>query len=317
MEEPKQDHFTAAKRILRYVNGTRDHGQKYSSGGELKLVGYSDSDYGGDVNDRKSTSGYAFNMGTAAFSWSSKKQATIALSSCETEYIAATACACQAIWLRNLLGELHHAQEGPTTVLVDNMSAIQLAKNPVLHGRSKHIETRYYFLREQVEQKTVEEILLYFCTLADSTLAGAARTRLALAGAARTRRSSSHSPEQLALASHSSEQLALASHSPEQLALSGAAHCARPAAALEEVEISPNSSLESSRRKSSPESLAPFVSECSLKRFQHRVASAEKRRLIKLQCFAAGETANLYMRPLEGIIMVADLEEERIVDRVQ
>ncbi|KAK8934097.1 hypothetical protein KSP39_PZI014574 [Platanthera zijinensis] len=158
MEEPKQDHFTAAKRILRYVNGTRDHGLMYSSGGELKLVGYSDSDYGGDVNDRKSTSGYAFNMGTAAFSWSSKKQATIALSSCEAEYIAAAACACQAIWLRNLLEELHHVQDGPTTMLVDNMSAIQLAKNPVLHGRSKHIETRYHFLREQVEQKTVEVV---------------------------------------------------------------------------------------------------------------------------------------------------------------
>ncbi|KAK8934250.1 hypothetical protein KSP39_PZI014288 [Platanthera zijinensis] len=158
MEEPKQDHFTAAKRILRYVNGTRDHGLKYSSAGELKLVGYSDSDYGVDVNDQKSTSRYAFNMGTAAFSWSSKKQATIALSSCEAEYIAAAVCACQAIWLRNLLEELHHVQDCPTTVLVDNMSAIQIAKNPVLHGRSKHIEMRYHFLREQVEQKIVEVV---------------------------------------------------------------------------------------------------------------------------------------------------------------
>ncbi|KAK8937447.1 hypothetical protein KSP39_PZI012254 [Platanthera zijinensis] len=156
MEEPKEDHFTAAKRILRYINGTRGHGLKYATGEELTLVGYSDSDYGGDVNDRKSTSGYAFNMGTGVFSWSSKKQATIALSSCEAEYIAAAAGTCQAIWLRNLLESLQHGVDGPTTMLVDNMSAIQLAKNPVLHGRSKHIDTRYHFLREQVELKTVE-----------------------------------------------------------------------------------------------------------------------------------------------------------------
>ncbi|KAK2969266.1 hypothetical protein RJ640_006259 [Escallonia rubra] len=101
-----------------------------------------DSNYGRDLDDRKSTSGYAFHIGSAIFSWSSKKQQIVALSTCEAEYIAAAACTCQAIWLKNILKELYLIEEGPTTIYVDNKSAIALAKNPVSHSRSKHIDTR-------------------------------------------------------------------------------------------------------------------------------------------------------------------------------
>lgn len=101
MEMPKQEHFIAAKRILRYIKGTINQGLFYESSKDSKLVGYTDSDYGGDPDERKSTSGYMFHIGSAAFSWSSKKQTVVALSSCEAEYVAAAACACQAIWLRN------------------------------------------------------------------------------------------------------------------------------------------------------------------------------------------------------------------------
>nr|XP_017251133.1 PREDICTED: uncharacterized mitochondrial protein AtMg00810-like [Daucus carota subsp. sativus] len=107
MEKPKQDHFMAAKRILRYIKGTLDHGLFYTHSQNSKLVGYSDSDYGGDLDDGKSTSGYAFHIGSAIFSWSSKKQQTIALSTCEAEYIAAAGAACHAMWLDYILGELN------------------------------------------------------------------------------------------------------------------------------------------------------------------------------------------------------------------
>ncbi|KAK2991823.1 hypothetical protein RJ640_006383 [Escallonia rubra] len=144
MERPKQDHFNAAKRILRYVKGTVDHGLFYTHSQNSRLIGYSDSNYGRDLDDRKSTSGYAFHIGSAIFSWSSKKQQIVALSTCEAEYIAAAACTCQAIWLKNILKELYLIEEGPTTIYVDNKSAIALAKNPVSHSRSKHIDTRPY-----------------------------------------------------------------------------------------------------------------------------------------------------------------------------
>lgn len=124
------------------------------------MIGYTDSDWGGDQDERKSTSGYVFYLGSTAFTWSSKKQQIVALSTCEAEYVAATSSVCEAIWLRNLLAELSHQQEGPTTIFVDNKSTIELAKNPVQHGRSKHIDTRYHFIRQQVKDKVIK---LSFC----------------------------------------------------------------------------------------------------------------------------------------------------------
>ena len=107
-----------------------------------------DSDYAGDQDDRRSTSGYVFMLGTGVVSWSSKKQPIVSLSTTEAEFIAATACACQAIWLRRILEELQFKQVEATIVFCDNNSAIKLSKNPVLHGRSKHIDVKYYFLRD-------------------------------------------------------------------------------------------------------------------------------------------------------------------------
>ncbi|KAL5559114.1 hypothetical protein UlMin_035325 [Ulmus minor] len=141
MENPTITHFKAAKRILRYLKGTIDLSLFYSASNDYKLDGYSDSDSGGDIDDRKSTSGFVFFMGDTAFTWMSKKQPIVTLSSCEAEYVAATSCVCHAIWLRNLLKELSITQEEPTKICVDNKSAIALAKNPVFHNRSKHIDT--------------------------------------------------------------------------------------------------------------------------------------------------------------------------------
>ena len=157
MERPKESHWVAAKRILRYIKGTMDLGLFYSYGNEANLYGYSDSDWGGDQDERKSTTGYVFYLGPTAFTWASKKQSIVALSSCEAEYVAASAAVCEAIWLRNLLEEFDHTQDESTTIHVDNKSAIELAKNPIQHGRSKHIDIRYHFIRDHVKQKTVKQ----------------------------------------------------------------------------------------------------------------------------------------------------------------
>ena len=99
-------------------------------------------------------------LGTGAVSWSSKKQQIISLSTTEIEFIVATACACQAIWLRRILEELQFKQVEATTVFCDNNSVIKHSKNPVLHGWSKHIEVKYYFLRDLSNDGTIK---LVYC----------------------------------------------------------------------------------------------------------------------------------------------------------
>lgn len=153
-------HFGTAKRILRYIAGTTDYGIWYTHISNPKLVGYTDSDWAGSLEDRKSTSGHIFSIGSGAISWTSKKQPTTALSSTEAEYVAATSAACQAIWLRRLLQDLSLNQEGATEILCDNMSTISMAKNPVFHGRTKHIEIKHHFIREMVNEGSIE---LKFC----------------------------------------------------------------------------------------------------------------------------------------------------------
>ncbi|KAJ3693375.1 hypothetical protein LUZ60_008855 [Juncus effusus] len=155
MEEPRYSHWKAIKRILRYIRGTESLGLYYSKTNEYKLVGYSDSDWCRDVDDRKSTSEYVFYMGDTAFTWMSKKQPIVTLSTCEAEYVAASWCACHATWLRNLLRELKLRQHEATEIRVDNKSTIELAKNPVHHERSKHIDVRFHFIREQVKKSEV------------------------------------------------------------------------------------------------------------------------------------------------------------------
>ncbi|KAI3523596.1 hypothetical protein L1887_01838 [Cichorium endivia] len=152
MEKPTEQHLQAVKGILRYVKGTLDHGLTYTKGeGKVTITGYSDSDLAMDVNDRKSTGGMAFYVNGNLVTWASQKQRVVALSSCEAEFMAATMAACQGIWLRRLLTEITKQKVPPVTLFVDNRSALDLMKNPVFHGRSKHIDIRYHFIRECVE----------------------------------------------------------------------------------------------------------------------------------------------------------------------
>jgi len=133
MEELSYSHWKVLKRILRYIRGTISLGLYYTKSDNYELVGYSDSDWCGDVDDRKSTSEYVFFMGHIMFTWLSKKQPIVTLSTCEAGYVAASWCVCHAVWLRNLLSKLEMKQEEGTVIRVDNKSAIELAKNPVNH----------------------------------------------------------------------------------------------------------------------------------------------------------------------------------------
>ena len=136
MHNPSRHHFGTAKRVLRYLEGTINFGIWYREVEYFSFRGYSDSDWGGLAIDGRSTTGNCFILGSAAISWSSKKQATVALSTTEAEYVAATATACQAVWLRRILGDIGMKQNDATAVFCDDRSAITLGRNPVFHSRT-------------------------------------------------------------------------------------------------------------------------------------------------------------------------------------
>ena len=135
------------KRILRYLNGTSNLGLVYDNKKGKDLTGYSDADWAGDIDDRKSTSGYIFQLSGGAISWRSKKQTCVALSTAEAEYMALASAIQEAIWLRQLISNLRIAESEttkPTTIMEDNQSAICMSKNQQYHGRTKHIDIKYH-----------------------------------------------------------------------------------------------------------------------------------------------------------------------------
>jgi hypothetical protein len=149
MEKPTTEHWSAVKHLLRYIAGTKTQGCVYRRGkGTLELIGYSDANHAGDGDDRKSTSGAIFFLGQSPVSWQSQKQRVVALSLCEAEYIAGATAACQGVWLSRLLSDLLNTKVVAPILYIDNKSALALAKNPVLHDRSKHIDIRFHFIRD-------------------------------------------------------------------------------------------------------------------------------------------------------------------------
>eukprot|EP00253_Pinus_taeda_P020956 PITA_20956 len=160
MERPKEAHWQAAKMILRYVKGTKRFGILYTTSECSDLIGYTDSDWAGSVDDRKSTSGYVFHIGSGAISWASNKQPIVALSIVEAEYVAAIAGACQAVWMRRMLRSLGQEKAKGTMIFCDNSLAILLSKNSVFHMRTKHIDTKFHYMRELVNNG---EIVLKHC----------------------------------------------------------------------------------------------------------------------------------------------------------
>jgi len=156
MQSPSQIHFGAGKRILRYLQGTKEFGIWYTIETNSKLLGYTNNDWTGLADDMKSTSGCDFSLGSGMFSWASKKQATVAQSTAEAEYVVAAEATSQAIWLRRILEDMGEKQDEPTKINYDNKSVIAMAKNPVHHSRTKHIAIKYHFIREVEATKEIK-----------------------------------------------------------------------------------------------------------------------------------------------------------------
>ncbi|KAD2804249.1 hypothetical protein E3N88_37626 [Mikania micrantha] len=153
--DPRQPHFDAALRVVRYLKTTLGQGILLPKEGGLKLVAYSDSDWMGCPFTRRSRTGYLLLLGGAPVSWKSKKQSVVSRSSAEAEYRAMAATVSEILWFRWLLTELDTPQESPTTLFCDNEAARHIANNPVFHERTKHVEMDCHFVRERVESKEV------------------------------------------------------------------------------------------------------------------------------------------------------------------
>lgn len=152
LEKPTVVHERAAKRILKYINKTLNFGILYLSSEINELNAYSDADYAGDVDTRRSTSGSAFMFGSGIISWCSERQKSVSLSTTESEYIAASQCVKELIWLINIFNEILVEKSLKFRLFMDNQSAIRLVKNPEFHKRTKHIDVRYHFIREKYEE---------------------------------------------------------------------------------------------------------------------------------------------------------------------
>jgi hypothetical protein len=158
MSQPTVDHWQVAKGVLRYVAGTADHGIVYSREAS-GLVGFCDADFAGDIDSRRSTTGYAFCLFGGAISWNSRLQPTVAVSTVEAEYMSAAAAVKEALWLGRLLAELGVSVQ-PLRVYCDNQGAIKLLKHPIASQRSKHIDVLYHFAREKVMSGEVEFVYI-------------------------------------------------------------------------------------------------------------------------------------------------------------
>lgn len=150
-----KEHWNYAKHILRYLKKTKSYGLKYSSTGNLQLIGFVDADWGNNIIDRKSYTGFCFKLMGSLICWGSKKQKNVALSSTEAEFVGLSECSKEAVYLRNLQFEITNMLYS-VLIYNDNQSAQKLVANPVFHNRSKHVDIRYHFCRDAVANKIVE-----------------------------------------------------------------------------------------------------------------------------------------------------------------
>ena len=153
-----QKHWKALKHLFRYLRGTLDLGITYCADGNQAIVGYTDSDWAGDKGTQKSATEYLLKLANGAVSWSSKQQPTVALSSSEAKYMAATQCVKEAIWIQGLLKEIGYQETDQHTISLfgDNMGALALAQNPEYYARKKHINVQWHFVREKILENLVQ-----------------------------------------------------------------------------------------------------------------------------------------------------------------
>ena len=149
LSRPGSGDWVLLKQVLRYIKGTIEHRLHFTKS-ELKLVCYSDADWASSVEDRRSTTGYYFSLSShgPAISWKSRKQPTVALSTCEAEYMALCESAQEAVYLKQVLDDFAEVLPGPVEIFGDNQGALATVKNPIKHSRMKHVDIRYHFIRD-------------------------------------------------------------------------------------------------------------------------------------------------------------------------
>jgi transposase InsO family protein len=152
-QNPGHAHWKQIKYALRYIKGTLDYALCFN-GQNLQLQGYTDADCQGDLDERKSTSGYLFTLAGGAISWKSKKQDSVALSSMESEYIAASEAVKEGVWLKEFLASLKIVESAskPVTIYCDNQAAMKVSRDPKFHSKSKHIEAKYHYIRDVINR---------------------------------------------------------------------------------------------------------------------------------------------------------------------
>ena len=159
LKNPGEKHWIAGKRVLRYLKGTTSFGLKYDGktnyDDQFKITAFTDADWAGDINDRKSTTGFIIKINECVINWISKKQSTVALSTAEAEYMSISAAIQEVIWINQLMNELGFNVIKPMIVYSDNQSAIAMSNNDVHHNRTKHIDIRHHFIRDIIKQGNV------------------------------------------------------------------------------------------------------------------------------------------------------------------
>jgi len=156
MHDPRSGHLDVVYRILRYLKSSPGKGLMFKSHGHLNIEGYCDADWASCLDDRRSTSGYCVFVGGNLVSWRSKKQSVVSRSTAEAEYRAMSLVVSEMLWVKNLLSELNVLRKGPLRVWCDNISSINIANNPIQHDRTKHVEIDRFFIKEKLDDGTIE-----------------------------------------------------------------------------------------------------------------------------------------------------------------
>ena len=156
MKAPLRQHWTAVKRILRYIAGTLDYGLHLRSAPDFSIEAFCDADWAADLDDRRSTTGYCIFFGGNLVAWKSQKQVTISRSSTEAEFRSLASTVSEISWIQSLLHELNISTSRVPSIWCDNQSTVLLAANPVLHALTKHIEIDLYFVRDKVLKNQID-----------------------------------------------------------------------------------------------------------------------------------------------------------------